>query len=403
MQIIQNDNHRIDDIKKYFAEKYKIKAKILLSIISFMYYYFFVKDFTRLNYIYYKFIYKNQIIEPNHNTTDVVFEVDPGHNWLFKLVKKIDSTELLLFNHNPYVRYKSIFLTFILSHNLSKLNNVHILTLEMLMNSDPKLLELFSKLKCQKIATLHYYWLSNEEIKFLAQYFDKIIVLSYYEKILLENIGIKNCIYIPHQATMNDIQVDTKENLRLKFNIPNDKTVLNVAGDIRFDKGLEIFLKSLEFISQSIKNKIFINITGCDYINIRDRIKIQLENSGIEFRIDIRKQRISDEDYISNLKVSDFLIASYSRNSNNYSGVINDAVWQGVPVIATDFSTIGFEVSKWGLGYTFKHRNPQDLADKIIYAVNNGFIKKDGWNKFLEHTNPDNVIEIYKQLYKNIL
>jgi glycosyltransferase involved in cell wall biosynthesis len=389
------------NLKIFFNSNYTFLPKVFRILPAILFYFHYYLDILKINSIKSKLNLKSIVSEIKDDTEIVFFEDSQTHQHLIPFYQSFNKGEVHLFNASGETGYRSNFLDFVLSHNFRNSKIIHILTLEHLTYSKLSLLKKFKKLPQKKIATAHLF-MPIDEVIFLSQFFDKLIVLSEFQHDYLMELGIKNVESILHPVTMGSIDVPDKKTLRKKYSIPDDTIVFSMLGSIRKDKGIHILSESLKLLSKMTSKNIFINIVGFCVDSISKESVSDIQKLNLPSRIQISKNKISDEELIENLVLSDYYLLPYSRNFRNVSGQLIEAAWRDIPVIASDFEPLSGQVRNWNLGYLFENDNPGSLAE-LFENIAVGKLKSPvADNNFKNMINPDNIKNQFQNLYNNV-
>ena len=90
-------------------------------------------------------------------------------------------------------------------------------------------------------------------------------------------------------------------------------------------------------------------------------------------KVTILNEILSEQDYNSYFKNSDFLVLPYRLKTyfNRTSGVMVEAACSGIPVIVTENTWLSWAVKEYGVGLTAKEADVDDLYNKLLYAIDN--------------------------------
>lgn len=251
------------------------------------------------------------------------------------------------------------------------------------------------------VGTLHHYPQNKIKMKMLKRFsksFEVIIVHSDYIRKKLHDNGIYNVEVIPYPSFFNYTNLPNSEVMREKFNIPNNLSVFTLLGGTRFDKGLDLFLSSFNHIPTEMKKKILVNIVGKEETFDRNYIN----KLATMYDINIRSHYgyVSDEDFISNIIVSDYIVLPYKKIFTGNSGPMTEAIRNGIPVIGPNYGNIGHLIEKHKLGYTFQVEDAISLAEVTVKALND---KKIINNDYKNALTVDAFLESHKNLYDNLV
>lgn len=389
-------------VKKLFDIKFPVFPGILLSIISILYYFIIVKDIFKYNYLLSFLFYKQEKFKVKGNTEIIYADHRNEHFELTKLQIGIEKLYVILFNKIFFVLEKT-YPYFVIHHLNKRIRILHIGTIEFLslFNID-SLVNYCKKNNIFLIATYHSFGDFDESIEMLKN-FDLIITLSDTFNEELMNYGFRNVITNILPISYSNIESPNKEVVIRELGLNPNNIIFALIGGIREDKGFEFFIHSLNDLDNHYKDKIFLNFAGKIVDNTYDNISKLLPDCGIEYRLNATKIPLSDEEYVSNITASDALMIPYTRETINASGPLVEGAYRKIPIIGTDNGDIGFTINKWNIGFTFKHKNEDDLRNKIMYFVDN--IDKINFNfdEFIKEHSPENFFEKHKTIYQDIL
>lgn len=222
---------------------------------------------------------------------------------------------------------------------------------------------------------------NNLITKILALFTDVLVVTSNAAKRSLISIGIReNRIeYIPVGINLTVFKPLNKTNeIKTKLNIPFDKKIILFAGDITPWKGLDIFLKSVNNISNNYKNILCIIMTKNIYKYEKERreeIDELIKLNDIEKYIYI----IGQYDNIQEIYgISDIVVFPYVTLFSVMDTPLSllEAMAMGKPVIASNVGSFGEVISPLENGLLVEPNNPNELIDAILYLIENEGVAK---------------------------
>ena len=252
------------------------------------------------------------------------------------------------------------------------------------------------------IVTMHS--CPNGKLKhFLMKNFCKrveaVVVHSDYIKHQMETIGLKNVICIDYPSFYDYTKVETKNNLRRKYQIADDCIIFSALGGIRQDKGLDILLNAFKYIDDKHKNKIILNVAGraCSFLD-EGKITETANKYKINTRLTIRP--LTDAEFMENVIISDYMVMPYRGNMTGNSGPMTEAIVNGIPSIVPANTNLGIMAIDNHVGLTFIQENEKSLAEALISACDNKYVCDDNYcNRLTEET----FLSKYKKLYENIM
>lgn len=253
---------------------------------------------------------------------------------------------------------------------------------------------------CKVVLTLHK-CPSNPLLKILLRNFarkiSKVVVLSESLEKSLHVMGVKNVVVIEHPTFYDYSIIETKEELRQKYNIPDGKIVISALGGTRYDKGLDILLDSFSFLTDEEKNKIILNIAGRSQDFDMQFIVDKVNQYSIQARIDLRN--VSNVEFCENVKMTDFMAVPYRKEFTGVSGPMVESVSQGIPCLVPEGSSLHLFCDKFQAAKTFKPENSKSLAVLIRNII---FGKEIVQPKGIERLSCEHFIRKHIELYNTL-
>ncbi len=221
---------------------------------------------------------------------------------------------------------------------------------------------------------------------------------------------LNKVIILPEFLSEDDFNCDYNFNqLRQKFSLPIDKTI--VASFIGVDrlKGTLEYLKAIEIVSRKNKNIYFILVGDIKKTGAIKEVKKYYDECSNLLSLDIIKNNLSVIGYTNNqhelLFVSDILISPFT--TSHFSRPVIEAWALKKAIITSKNLHSQFYVDDYSNGLYFE--NIDDLADKIILLAED----KDLYNKlssqgcrkarefFLSTTNLPNLVEKFNFIFNS--
>lgn len=239
------------------------------------------------------------------------------------------------------------------------------------------------------IGTLH--WIPKDNLrKILLKRFSRrflvIIVHSEFLKEELLKMGITNVEVIDYPSFIRE---------REDINNRNDnKIIISCLGGTRYDKGLDILIKSFNYLDEDCKKKVVFNICGAeedirydDIINSANINKIKLE---------YKNKFLTEEEYEDEIYRSDVILLPYRRIFSGNSGPMTDGIYADKFIIGPIEGNVGYLIKKYNLGQTFIQEDYKDLARKISELTKSNLVKKHECKNDLR---VENFLELHRNLY----
>lgn len=156
---------------------------------------------------------------------------------------------------------------------------------------------------------------------------------------------------------------------RQKFNLRENDKVLLFFGQIRQYKGIDLLIEAFRIVLETEEN-VFLIIAGGTVSQESTDEYMQLINT-VEKRnnIIVNFNFIPKEEVEFYFKAADFVVMPYKRI--DHSGVVHLAYSFNKPIIATNVGDFPEVITENKTGYLVNSQDPEDFANKIIYAIKN--------------------------------
>ena len=206
----------------------------------------------------------------------------------------------------------------------------------------------------------------KEFLKFYINSIDKYVCFSETVKNQIHSLIPKKkgkTIYHPiHRKFGNPIE---QKKARKKLNLKNNVIYILFFGTIRAYKGLDILLKSMQFVFLKEK-KVELLIVGENYESLNKYSKF-LNNPDYKNKIHLFNNYIDDDELKYWFSASDLVIQPYKRSSQ--SGITPLTFQFEVPTITTNVGGLSEQIKNNINGFICEP-NHQDLSNKITFALN---------------------------------
>lgn len=246
----------------------------------------------------------------------------------------------------------------------------------------------------------------NKYFKVMYRLSDMVIVHNNANLALIERkFGVpkKKIKIIPHGNYNYFMRSITKDEARQKLNLPMDKKILLIFGNLRDGKGIETSFEALRYLDGRDDYIVLVAgkvSKGFDF----DRLIANIHQRGLDKKVILRTGFISDDLVEYYYKSADICLVPYQTGYE--SGVLRYAFSCCTPVIASDLKEFSEILQDKENSLICKSGDPIDLAKKIECLLDNAQLSqklalnakeisdKDwGWEKIADIT-----MSVYSEL-----
>lgn len=214
-----------------------------------------------------------------------------------------------------------------------------------------------------------YRLLRRNALRFLLSngYIDVVFVHTEWAKLTLLGVKMLNSklgarvVVVPDPCEPLEEPI-SKQEARSRLHLPQSKPLLLFFGRLRWDKGIDILFKALE----ECDGEFVLVVAGQPgYAGAEEVEGLKASLKGT-CRVIARLQYIEPFEEKLYFYAADTVILPYRRVFQGTSGVLQNAIAAGRPVIATDVGLIGEIVRKYSLGIVVEPESPAALAGGIM-------------------------------------
>ena len=257
-----------------------------------------------------------------------------------------------------------------------------------------------------------YNWKGKLATKLAFKLTDYFVFTSDYDKEIgskLDNISLNKSKVIAYGLDTNKFSRTQKqrniirENIREKLQIPQNHIVIASAGRLEAQKAQSDLIKAANIICSNHNNVTFVLVGEG---SLRNQLETQIENQGLSGKFLL-------PGFVN--KIEEFLCAvDIFAMSSLFEGLcyaVVEAAAMSVPVVATAVGGMRYSVADNETGFLVEPRNPEKLAEKINYLLDNPDIAQQmgerGRTRFMKLFTLERMISeteaIYYQLVQNNL
>jgi glycosyltransferase involved in cell wall biosynthesis len=233
---------------------------------------------------------------------------------------------------------------------------------------DCLVLTLAKKMKLTTVATVHDVNAFDREASIAVEkkcynLMDGVIVhnISSRKDLEKKNASIKKMAVIPHGNYSPFIK-------KLSEKHSNEVFTLLFFGQIKQVKGLDILLKAVKLVVDN-GHKLKLIIAGKAWKSNLDYYIDMIDNLQIKDMVETDFRYIPDEEVATFYSMANLVVLPYTEIYQ--SGVLLLSMSYGRTVLCSDLSAFKEIIIDHETGFLFQNKNEQDLANKIIYIIEN--------------------------------
>ncbi|MFX1274375.1 MAG: glycosyltransferase family 4 protein [Promethearchaeota archaeon] len=388
---IKRTDHKLYIINPYYEgknifKKYVLKNKKLMKD----FFNFKDKKFIRVLIFSTILLIRNKTLKLKHRINLILyllmrpslfFAVFKNIEIILPLIEKL-KIDLLLTGHSGDPLYIALI--------IGKLKNLKVITLLHGL-----------ELVIRNIFSLRTYYIQNA---------DKIIISNPWIKklaIKIHNIEESKIEIIHRGVVVKQLEIrKTKEELRLKYNIPKSQFVLLSVGRHVERKNFNLVILALKAIKEKIPDiniKYYLIGDGPDTNKLKNLAERLNLNDNITFlgRVDIKTR---NEFY----KLSDLFVMPSLSQKNSIEGfgiVFIEANFYKVPVIGTRSGGIKEAIVDGKTGFLINPNDLNQLIERILYLYKNPEecinLGLNGYNRVIKEYNWDTIINDYINIFES--
>lgn len=226
----------------------------------------------------------------------------------------------------------------------------------------------------------------------------KIICVS--EKVKHDGLENKIAKDKKFQVIKNGIKFelkDSKNTIRQKMHIPKDKVIIIMTARLAHPKDPLLFLKASRIVKSRLPEAKFIVIGDGP---LTSQSQAFISGNGLSQTTALLGEK-SPEDARQLMKACDIFVLT-----SKFEGLpitIIEAMFAGLPVIASDVGGVGELVHNNKNGFLLKTQSPDELAERIIYLIENRSkavkMGKQGRAMAEKNFSAERMVRKYEKLY----
>ena len=237
---------------------------------------------------------------------------------------------------------------------------------------------------------------------------DSFIFTSEYDQeigVKLDNIPLNKSKVIAYGLDTNkfsqtQLQRDTiRVDIREKLQIPQNNIVIASAGRLVAQKAQSDLIKAANIVCSKHDNVTFVLVGEG---SLRNQLEIQVENQGLSEKFLLPGFVNNIEEFLSGVDI--FTMSSLFEG---LCYAVVEAAAMSVPVVATAVGGMRYSVADNETGFLVEPRNPEKLAEKINFLLDNPDIAQQmgekGRTRFIKLFTLERMISETEALYCRLL
>lgn len=315
------------------------------------------------------------------STQYLFFDSRPGHHYLYDLYGKIPNSQLVVAEMNQWEGNEGRDIDILERSVLTNVKAVIILTLDPYLFGPnfPYAYEMIKRQSAKRrvYGILHKLPESAQNIERLtrvAPHINLILLDENLVGLVRELVRSQKVFYLPHHAVLGRY-LTGKDVARTRRQLPQDKIIISMLGEIREGKGLERLFDALPHLPAIVKHNALFLVVGKAKQMEPNEISNAFLREGVLARVvtgskgEGYKLVPSPElaDYVSASDVGLFLFEKSQKLC--MSGMLSNYVMCDIPIIASADSILGQCAEKQRLGWVTDVSDPAGLADTLAHVV----------------------------------
>lgn len=202
--------------------------------------------------------------------------------------------------------------------------------------------------------------------------------------------GCKNVFCIPYPCFLNT-------SLKEEDGYKNHPPVLLALGGTRYDKGLDVLLEALKFVTMSFQLTIAGREEDFDRQFIEEKTRTYVDS------VNLKLDFLTEEEVLEQLQCSDIIVLPYRRIFDGASGPMCEGVYLGKTIVGPNHGSLGRLILQYHVGYTFASEDAVELGKCLNKALNQPFVYDETAKGYQESLRPEFFKRSYMELYKRLI
>lgn len=206
--------------------------------------------------------------------------------------------------------------------------------------------------------------------RFVLKNADAVIALTESMEKKMRKIYDREIFVIPNGINLEKIENISKENILKELKMKDDEKILLFVGSLRSVKGVKYLIESIKLINKKCKSVRLIIIGDGEERN-------SLEKRSNELNLE---HQITFIGKVPHKKVMEYMIATdifvLPSLSEGLSIVCLEAMFSGLPIIATKVGGLPEVVKDGRNGFLVEPKNPEEMAEKVLLLLEKKDLRK---------------------------
>lgn len=199
---------------------------------------------------------------------------------------------------------------------------------------------------------------------------DKVLALAENMKTKIQDIWGINASVIPNGIDVERFENLSKADVRRKLGLKREEKIIIFVGTLKSVKGVEYLIEAMSIVNKNnAETKLILIGDGEEKENLKKLVQ-ELNLEHCVFFLG----RKSNEKIPEHMAASDiFVLPSLSEGFPN---VFLEAMASGLPIVATKVGGVPEIIKDGENGFLVEPKNPQQLAEKILFLLENENLKE---------------------------
>lgn len=201
---------------------------------------------------------------------------------------------------------------------------------------------------------------------------------------LIPDATVRTCPLPTWRSEGGFLAQEERITARQKFDLPTNARVALFFGIVRAYKGLLVLFEAVAMLKES-GTPVYLLIAG-EFWEKKEIYLSAMDRLGITDLVRLEDHYIPDEQVRQVFAAADVLVAPYTGGTQ--SGIVSLARGFGIPLVLTDRSAAGLDLTGFDLHTIARSGDASGLSQAILYGLENPSLSaafpQDGWQEVVE-------------------